>query len=252
MSASSSVEAVVLRVVPFGDADLVVHLLARGRGRMGVFARSARRSVRRFRGGLEPFSLLQADVTEKRSRDLGALSASSVVNPFLALRDDLDRLAHAGYATELVRELTREHEPNDPLLDLLLEFFDSLASVGARSLVLRAFELGALDLAGVAPVLGECSRCGRVLDEREPAGFDAAGGGAVCSRCASPYALAFDPATRRLLSALRDGGIAAAAAADDRQLPIEGARTVLRRFVDRHVQHSLRSIEFLREVGAPL
>ena len=51
-------QALVLRTLPYGENDLVVHLLARGLGRVPAFARGARKSQKRF-GPLEPFQLFE-------------------------------------------------------------------------------------------------------------------------------------------------------------------------------------------------
>lgn len=240
-------EAVVLRVVPYGDADLVVHLLARGLGKVGAFARGARKSRKRFGGGLEPFCVVGAELAQRRGRELWDLRGSEPVEAHAALRGDLGRMAHAGYATELVRELARDHEPNDPLLDVLVGFFRILAELPPRSVLLRAFELGAMGAAGLAPVLAQCVRCGRDagLDA-----FDARGGGVLCGACRLPGAMPIDDPTLRLLRVLQSGGLEAGRA-DERHLPLEPARRILRAFVASHVRHDLASLAFLRDVGAP-
>ena len=46
--------AIVLRRVAYGEADLVVTLLGLDTGRVSALARAARKSSRRFAGGLEP------------------------------------------------------------------------------------------------------------------------------------------------------------------------------------------------------
>ena len=46
-------EAVVLASVDYGEADRVVTLFTRGRGRLTAFAAGARKSKRRFAGALE-------------------------------------------------------------------------------------------------------------------------------------------------------------------------------------------------------
>jgi DNA repair protein RecO (recombination protein O) len=250
-SAAVEAEALVLRTTPFGEADLVVHLLVRGRGRLGAFARGARRSQKRFAGGVEAFAHVRAELAERRGADLLELRGASVLEPHLALRDDLSRLAHAGYATELARELLHDRHPADVLLDLLLSFLARLCRAPARSLRLRAFELSALDAAGLAPQLDECARCGRAQPQA-PWAFDALQGGLVCGPCAGPFALPVDPACVALLRALQQGGLDGAERAEDAGLPLEPARRALHAFLGHHVHGGLRSEAFLRDVGAPL
>jgi DNA repair protein RecO (recombination protein O) len=248
---ASTFEALVLRTVPYGESDLVVHLLARGRGRVGAFARGGRRSSRRYGGALESFALVQAEVQERRGSELAELRSATIVEPFLGLRGDLGRLAHAGYGVELARELTREKQPNDALLDLLLAFLGGLVVTGPRSLRLRALELGALDTAGVAPQLDACARCGRALDDGQPLAFGPLLGGAGCRSCAGNGALALDLGTLALLRALQRGGVAATEVAADEGLPLAATHRLLRHFVDHYVRKGLKSLDFLHDVGAP-
>src|SRR6185312_2068331 len=102
---------------------------------------------------------LSAELQERRGADLFELRSVDVMEPYRSLREDLGRLAHAGYATELSRELLQDREPHDLLLDTLLNFFATLGRVGPRSLTLRAFELEALAAAGLSPRLAQCVRC---------------------------------------------------------------------------------------------
>ena len=64
------VDALVLRAIAYGEADAVVHLLVRGRGRISAFARGARSSRKRFGGALEPFQRVEALVAEMPGRIL--------------------------------------------------------------------------------------------------------------------------------------------------------------------------------------
>ena len=46
-------QALILRLVEFGESDLILHLLVPGLGRLPVIAKGARRSVKRFSGTLD-------------------------------------------------------------------------------------------------------------------------------------------------------------------------------------------------------
>jgi DNA repair protein RecO (recombination protein O) len=100
--------AVVLGTVDYGESDRVVVLLTRERGKLSAFARGARASRKRFGGALQPFTLLDAEVRERAGSDLLGLDAVDVVQAFGGIRTDLARIACAGYACELARELVRD------------------------------------------------------------------------------------------------------------------------------------------------
>ncbi len=258
---AEAVQGVVLRTIAYGETDLVVHLLVRGKGRVSAFARGARNSQRRFGGALEPFHLVDVLLAERPGQDLSLLREARVREPYSALREDLPRIAHAGYACELAHDLTRAGEPADAMLDLLQDFLARLARGAATSARLRAFELAALGSGGLAPELRACARCG---DELPPgrAAFDPDAGGIVCARCAQPSALLLTHAARAALQQLQRGGLAAADApvsadgsgrpADARAFEDAAAQAArpLGEFVAHHLGHRLRSAAFLEQVGA--
>lgn len=244
-------DAVVLRTVPFGDSDLVVNLLVRSQGRVGVFARGARKSPRRYMSALEPFCVLSVEYADRPRSELSDLKGVSLVESHPSLRADLARMAHAGYATELVRELTLERQPNDPMYDLIVEFYDVLDRQGASSLVLRSLEMGALTAAGLTPALDGCVRCGTDPARDAASTFDVVSGGVACGRCARG-GLPLGPQPLALLRALQRRGLDAASKADARLLPLEPVNRVMRAFIFQHLQRELRSLAFLRDVGAPL
>ena len=110
-------------------------------------------------GLLEPFTLLAAELTERRG-DLLGLESASALRAHGAIRAELSRIAVAGYATELARELVRDAEPHPELFDLLAAFLGVLDAASPRPAALRAYELGALAAAGFMPRLDGCARCG--------------------------------------------------------------------------------------------
>ena len=118
-------------------------LLSRERGKLVAFARGARASKRRFGGGLEPFTLVTAELAERGGGDaMARLDSVSVERSFHHIRGDLARIGCAAYAAELAGELVRDHEPHAALFDLLVEYLGRLDAAPARPAELRVFELG--------------------------------------------------------------------------------------------------------------
>jgi DNA repair protein RecO (recombination protein O) len=244
--------AVVLRVVDTGESDRVVTLLSRERGKLSAFARGARASRRRFGGALEPFTLLSAEARGRAGSELLTLDSVSVARGFGAIRGDLARIACAGYAAELARELVRDQEAHEDLFDLLVAYLAALDAAPAVPAALRAFELGALRIAGLMPRLDGCAGCGGAVDTGGRAiRFDPGQGGALCAACASsaaPGSPSLSPDTLAALVHLQDGGLDAARAP---MTPVAGreARAALSAFVEHHLGRRLAARRFLDEVG---
>jgi DNA repair protein RecO (recombination protein O) len=255
-------DAFVLRTHPYGERDLIVHLLVRGRGRVPAFARGARPGGKRFGGALEPFQRLEVLLHERPGQELWMLREASVVEAHPGVRDDLHRIAHAGYVAELVHDLTRPSEPADRLFVLLDDFLGRLCTSQPTSALLRAFELGALDAAGLAPELSACARCGASVASGGAA-FAPDAGGLLCTRCAHPGALALTAGARAALAQLQRRGLAGAQAplcADGSQRPADarafeeaarGAAQPLQAFLLHHLGRAPRSLRFAAQVGAP-
>jgi DNA repair protein RecO (recombination protein O) len=255
-------QAFVLRTLPYGESDVIAHLLVQGRGRVSAFARGARKSVKRFGGSLAAFQLIEVLLAERRSAELLALREATLIEPYLPVREDLHRIAHAGYAAELASDLTRASEPADAIFALVCQFFTLLSSGSATSARLRALELTTLGAAGLAPELSACARCGLAVPPGRVA-FDPAAGGVACARCAAPSALLLTAGARAAIGQLQRRGLAGSEAplsadgsgrpADARAFEEASAQAArpLAEFLAHHVGHRPRTIDFFTQVGAP-
>jgi DNA repair protein RecO (recombination protein O) len=247
--------AIVLRSVDYGEADRVVTLFSRERGKVTAFARAARTSRRRFGGALEPFTLVAAELRERQGAELLGLDSVSAIRPHGAIRGDLARIACAAYAAELSRELVRDHEPHEELFDLLLAYLGTLDRGAARPAALRAFELGALRAAGLAPRLDACARCGGPLPAEGPIRFDPGHGGALCSACAplaAPGTPTLSASAAAALARLAAGGLAAAETEPLAPPAGRELRDALTGFIEYHLGRRLAARRFLDEVGPML
>lgn len=176
-------DAFVLRVVDYRDADRIVTLLTADLGKVAALARGARRSRRRFAGSLEPYALVRVEVGLGHG-EVGRLVSATVVRPFPRILTELRRMAYAGAATELVREVTPAREPDARVFHTVERFFELMDEVGqAREERLLAFQIRLLSLAGFAPALSTCGRCGKRAAEGQAALFDPASGSVVCRSC---------------------------------------------------------------------
>src|SRR5438309_11971870 len=101
-------EAIVLRVWPFHEADLLVSLFTREQGKVKGIARHAMRSRRRFGGALEPMTHVRASYVEKPGQELVRLDAFEVLSSPMSSPVDYTRVA----ALELIAEVLDEAMPD--------------------------------------------------------------------------------------------------------------------------------------------
>src|SRR4030042_2109208 len=82
-------EGIVLRTIPFGEADLIVTYLTPDFGIIKLFAKSPRKIKSRFGSSLEPLTESRMSFLGKEDAALPRLTQSDIVHPFRLLRDNL-------------------------------------------------------------------------------------------------------------------------------------------------------------------
>jgi DNA repair protein RecO (recombination protein O) len=231
-------QGVVLRTYKLGEADRIVVLLTQGEGKVRAVAKGVRKTKSRFGGRLEPFS--HVDLSLYRGRgDLDTVTQAEVIHPFRDLREDYDRVTAGAAMLEVVDQVAQEREASLRLYLLLLRALRALDS-GPRdpSVVLDAFLLKLMALEGYRPSVQECAVCrgaGPYLR------FSAARGGAVCERCRTGEESVLDSGTVALLADLLGGDLDRAARAKPPAVPRREAGTLVKSYVEYHLDRRLRS-----------
>src|ERR1700727_698248 len=143
-------DGIVLRTQKLGEADRIITILGRTTGRVRAVAKGARRTKSRFGARLEPFT--HVDLMLHVGRSLDVITQAEVIRPYGA-------------------PLAAHHPPHtagvamrEPALRQLLLRIGGLRALSEAEhdprLVLDAFLLRSLAVAGYAPALQECARCG--------------------------------------------------------------------------------------------
>lgn len=231
-------EAVVLRTHDLGEVDRIITMLSRTHGRIRGVANGVRRSRSRFGARLEPFGHVDIQLYEGRSLD-----TVTQVESFRSYGADLvgaySRWTSGTAMLEAAERLTPvEKEPATQHYLLLVGGLRALAeSQRDPRMVLDAYLLRSMSVAGWSPSFEDCARCGAPGPHRA---FHLASGGAMCQVCRPPGSAAPQPDTLRMLGALLSGDWVGAETADDR-VRREGSSLVAA-FVQWHLERGLRSL----------
>lgn len=105
-------DAIILHCIDFLESDKIVCAFTRDRGVIHAIAKGAKSSKRRFPGTLEPFCEVILDLFSRKSSDLLRIESAHLTNANLAIREDLEILAHASVLIELVKEHLGELDPS--------------------------------------------------------------------------------------------------------------------------------------------
>ncbi len=231
-------EGVVLRTQKLGEADRIVTLLTREHGRIRAVARGVRRTTSRFGARLEPFS--HVDVQLYTGRTLDVITQAETIVPYgRDIVTDYARYTAGATILETAERFTEQE--GEPALQQYLLLVGALRTLARGEhepgLVLDAFLLRSLSVAGYAPSFVDCARCGAPGPHRF---FTIPAGGVVCAECRPPGAAVPAPDTLRLLGALLAGDWETADASDPRHRR-EGSGLVAA-YLQWHLERGLRSL----------
>jgi DNA repair protein RecO (recombination protein O) len=236
-------EGVVLRVQKLGEADRIVTVLTRVHGRVRAVAKGVRRTRSRFGASVEPFSHVDLQLWEGKGGLDVVTQADSLFSYGDRLVADYPRYTAGTAVLETAERLTAEER--EPSLRLFLLVVGALrALTGSETaqardpgLVLDAFLLRAMTVAGYAPALGDCARCGAPGPHRA---FSVPAGGTVCPSCRPAGAASPAPAALGLLVDLLAGDWEPAEASDGRTR--REASGLVAAHLQWHLERGLRSL----------
>ena len=234
-------EAVVLRTQKLGEADRIVTLLTRHGGRVRGVAKGVRRTSSRFGARLEPFAHI--DVQLHTGRSLDVVTQVETLRPYGAeLSADYARWTAGQAMLETAERLTpEEREPATQQFLLVIGGLRSLAGGEHDApLILDAFLLRSLAVAGWAASCDDCARCGATGPHRA---FSVSSGGAVCADCRPGGSATPSPEAVRLMGALLAGDWDVADGSDPRHRR-ETAGLVAAQ-VQWHLERGLRSLRLV-------
>ena len=241
------VEAVVLTVRNWGEADRLVRVFSKEHGLITAIAYGARRPRSQLAGGLQPF--VQTQLVLLAGKQVEAIKGCEMIRSFQELREDLNRMAYTGFLAELITELCPERQAEPQIYEWLLHVLRVMEERNPRLVTLAAsWQLFAL--AGLEPACEVCQHCGKELVW--PAVFDMVAGGLVCRQCqdglgkGKVFTEGAAGLLRRFLE-LQWDKMEGFLVSREALLMLED---LLLSYVEHHLDRPLRSTAFIRQVAA--
>ncbi|HVY47079.1 MAG TPA: DNA repair protein RecO, partial [Minicystis sp.] len=154
-------DALLVRRVAFGEADVVATFFTEARGVVATVARGARRSSKRY-AALEPVHLLRVTFEERPGAELAPLVDAAIARPRVGAAQSLDALDAAGVALRWVRKALPPHTAEPSVWHDLGALLDALDRGAARPRARAAgFGLRLLSDLGWGLELERCATCGK-------------------------------------------------------------------------------------------
>jgi DNA repair protein RecO (recombination protein O) len=228
-------EAIILRTVPFNEADKIVNFLARGEGRMRGVAPNARRSRKRFGAALELLSHVRLRYQDHPARDLVRLESCELLDSFFEIQSRYEVAIASSYVAEVCEQLLPEREANDAFFRLALLVMTEIRRTGDIWRPLTYFDLWVVKLAGFLPPMATCIRCQAALEPGQPAWFRPHWDGLICKDCRGEQAWTLSAESRQTAREMLSEALPL--------VPVEGWSITraedLRRFLGQHMERHL-------------
>ena len=173
-----STAALVLRAKDYKEADQLLTVYTKAKGKMTVLAKGVKKNSSKLRGGLQLFG--QTALTLAVGKGIPVVINAESMDIFPAIRADLTRMSYAGYCAELLDRLLVSDECDEALFLLILQSMNLLAYIDPW-IASKTLEIRLLDRLGYAPNLEYCQECGREL--RHAQGRLGIAGGSLCLQC---------------------------------------------------------------------
>ena len=172
-------KAIVLKETQLREADKILVCLSSDLGRITVSARGVR--THKSKNIAAASFLAYSDMLLYHSREMYALSQSSLIDSFFDIRKDITRLTYASYFADILLDSMQENEEAGNVMKLFLNILHYLAKPGTDPVYLASlFEIRLLNEIGYTfdPEI-RCAVCGN----EKISGISILKGAFVCGKC---------------------------------------------------------------------
>ncbi|MFH2091193.1 MAG: DNA repair protein RecO [Pseudomonadota bacterium] len=251
-----STDAVLLRKIEYGDHDYIISFLTQTHGKTSVIAKNAKKSIKRFSGALDLFSVyhIQCVYPKKNKEGLTILSQADLENGFVNIRYDIFKTAYASFWAELIHFWLEEEKPSPRLYDLFIFSLEALSQgIISKEVISLLFQIRFMDLSGFSPNFETCHHCGIRIDDiqTQTMGFDFKEGCLVCQKCnkkKSRYGMTISKGTLKQLFWIKISDITRADRIKFSNYAIKEGEALLEAFIPFHIGREFKSLKFLRQI----
>ena len=249
-------DAILLRKIEYGDHDFIISFLTESKGKISVIAKNAKKSIKRFSGALDLFSVNHIHCTfpKKKKDGLIILSQADLENGFVNIRYDVFKTAYASFWVELIHFWLEEDKVQSGLYDLLLFSLDALnAGILSKEVLSLLFQIRFMSLSGFSPNIENCDICKTPVDliEQKSIRFDFKEGRIICQNCVkrrSKYGMTVSKGTLKQLVWINNSDISRADRMKFLNFAIKEGEMLLEAFIPFHMGRDFKSLQFLKRL----
>lgn len=170
---------IVIRRINLGEADKILTILTRDRGKIRVVAKGVRRPKAKLAGFSDMFHY--NDFILAKGRNLDIVTSATTVERFVFDGIELEKIGVMYYLCELVDKLMEETNEVKGIFELLRETLHYIKNHDASTALVKSyFEMKMLLLLGYSPELHWCVATHKKLNGEDDLSFSVRLGGVLC------------------------------------------------------------------------
>lgn len=240
-------QAIVLKYTNLGEADKILTLLTRNKGKIKAIAKGCRKPKSSLLSSCEVFTC--SEFVLYKGSNFYHITQAETKETFYNIRNDLLRLSYASYFVELADTISDEDIPSERLFVLLAKvlYYLSTEEVPVGILYL-AYMLKAMDISGYQPHFSKCVVCGRSYDNFNR--FSIEQGGVVCGECFNMEKNAYklSPGTFEIFKILLNTEISRLNTVKVDNTIFNEMDKIMKAFIQNHLEKQFKTLSFLEEV----
>lgn len=177
---------VILGKKDVGETDRIYIIYTLEEGKIKALGKGVRRPNAKLAGHLEP--LTYAEIFLAKSRGMGKITSSVVVENFSKIKSDIEALVQISYAVKILEKLIPEQQKDEGIFNLFIGYLTVMEKLSAKegsekkAIITLGFLFKLLDESGYKLEAKQCVICGRRL-RPENNYFSAPRGGILCVNC---------------------------------------------------------------------
>ena len=175
-----------LKSYNISEADKIIVMYSKEKGLIKGVAKGIKKTTSKLGGRMD--MLVANKLMLNKGKTLDTICQAEALNTFFNLRNDMNKLFYAMYASEIVSNFGIENDPNsEEIYDLFYSFLEKLSNAKTKEqamLSVLKFQLKIMYITGYSIELNDCVKCQKEPNSEEIY-FSIEQGGILCKDCAS-------------------------------------------------------------------
>jgi len=243
----TKVRGIVLREAYCKEADKIITILTKEKGKKAVLAKGAKRPKSPFVAGTQLFSY--CDFLIYDTKDVASLSQVEIIEPFHNIRKDLYKLSYAAYFMELLENTFLEGLSTEAPLKLTLKILQVLNNRSYNLKLLTAvYELRLMAIIGYMPETLRCVNCGE--NPEDNIYFSSELGGVLCEKCgrAAPLTTKISQGSLYTLQYILSAELSNLFKFSVSEEVLKEITHLSREYVILHTEHKFKTLDFIERL----